>query len=59
MINNIKTIVYHRTLCTSATLVLLIKFCKKNKKNFPVAQIYEIYFNNSIFSLGITSIPCM
>lgn len=39
-------------LCTSATSVLLIKFSEENKKNFPNAQIYKIYFNNSRFLLG-------
>jgi hypothetical protein len=47
MINNIKTIVYHRTLCTSATLVILIKFSEENKKNFSDTLLH---FNNVNYS---------
>ncbi len=46
MINNIKTIVYHRTLCVSVPFIVLINISVKNFKRKTYPNIFLIHFGN-------------
>ncbi len=55
MINNIKTIVYHRTLCVSVLFIVLINISVENFKR----KIPPTFYNNPsfiMFSFGMCGI---
>ena len=51
MINNIKTIVYHRTLCVSVPFILLINISVENFKR----KIPPTFYNNLYIKISSSS----